>query len=330
MTTYKVINLVKRPGRVGPELFELVQKELPELNDGQVLIRQTAMSLDPAMLGWMSADTESYIPPVALGEVMRSSGVGLVEQSRNERFKVGDKVMGMFGWQEYIVTNGQGVTKMDKSLSDDTILAVLSTPGLTAAQGLYNIGKPKAGETLVVSGAAGSVGSMVGQMAKAEGLRVVGVAGSDEKCEWLVNELGFDAAINYKKDDLEAQLAAATPNGVDIYFENTGGPIQGLVFERMNTFGRLIVCGMIADYTKATPAPGPNWIRMIKKRLTIQGFAIPDHLHEAPQLIARMLPLLQQGKLKYRTHELHGLESAMTGLVLLFTGENQGKLLVRL
>src|SRR3990167_8265988 len=322
---YNAITFVKRPtAEITPDIFERVTLQTPELKDDEFLVKQTHMSLDPAMRTWMMDNEESYIPPVAIGEVMRAYGVGEVVESKNPAFPVGARVVGITGWAEYVL-GGADMQIVPKDVPVEALFCALHIPGLTAYVGLFEVLRPKAGETLVVSGAAGSVGSMVGQMAKAEGLRVVGVAGSDEKCEWLVNELGFDAAINYKKDDLEAQLAAATPNGVDIYFENTGGPIQGLVFERMNTFGRLIVCGMIADYTKATPAPGPNWIRMIKKRLTIQGFAIPDHLHEAPQLIARMLPLLQQGKLKYRTHELHGLESAMTGLVLLFTGENQGK-----
>ncbi|MGB5345621.1 MAG: NADP-dependent oxidoreductase, partial [Woeseia sp.] len=208
--------------------------------------------------------------------------------------------------------------------------AVLSLPGLTAYQGLVNIGKPKAGETLVVSGAAGSVGSMVGQIGKAEGMRVVGTAGTDDKCRWLEDELGFDKAINYKSDKLRQQLKDATPDGVDIYFENTGGPVQEITYHRMNPHGRIVVCGMIADYNASQPSPGPNWINMIKRRLTVQGFAMPDHWGEVPAMTAKLLEYFTAGKLKYRAHKLQGLESAIEGINLLFTGGNTGKLMVEL
>ena len=222
MTTYTVINLIARPqgGPIGPELFEVVQKEMPTIGDGEFLIKQTHMSLDPAMFGWMSADTESYIPPVELGTAMRSSGVGEVVESKHPDYQKGDRVMGLLGWQEYILCNGKGLNKVQAPVPDETILSVFALPGLTATQGLFAIGKPKAGETLVVSGAAGSVGSIVGQLAKAEGLTVIGVVGSDEKADWIVNELGFDGAINYKTDDLATKLTELTPKGIDIYFEN--------------------------------------------------------------------------------------------------------------
>ena len=171
---------------------------------------------------------------------------------------------------------------------------------------------------------------MVGQLAKAEGLRVIGVVGSDEKADWIVNELGFDGAVNYKTDDLAPKLKALTPQGVDIFFENTGGPVQQHIFDRMNVHGRVVVCGMIADYTAASPAPGPNWIPLIKKRILIQGFAMPDHLHEAGKLLHKLSPYVAEGKIRYRTHVLEGLESAMSALNLFFTGANKGKLLVKL
>jgi len=331
MSKYTAINLIKRPsGSIGPELFEVVEKHVPELSSGEFLVRQTHMSLDPAMLGWMSPDTESYIPPVELGSVMRSSGLGEVIESKHPDFSTGDRVMGMFGWQEMAVSNGQGVNKVDASLPPEMVLSVFALPGLTATQGLYNIGKPQSGETLVVSGAAGSVGSIVGQLAKADGLTVIGVVGSDEKADWIVNELGFDGAVNYKTDDLGAKLDELAPRGIDLYFENTGGPIQHHVFERMNAHGRIMVCGMIADYTASEPGPGPNWMNIIRKRLLIQGFTMPDHFHHAPQLLAKLTPYVQQGKIKYRAHTLEGLESAMTGLNLFFTGKNEGKLIVKL
>ena len=328
---YKAIKLVKRPQlHITPDLFEVATLETPDLEDGQILLKQTHMSLDPAMKGWMMEDRDSYIPPVELGEIMRSSGVAEVVESRNERFPVGTRVAGMIGWTEYGVSTGEGLNILPPDISAEAVLCVLSLPGLTAYQGFIEIGKPKAGETLVVSGAAGSVGSMVGQLAKAEGLRAVGTAGSDEKCRWLEDELGFDKAINYKSDDLAKQLAEATPDGVDIYFENTGGPVQHAVFGRMNAHGRIAVCGMIADYNTATPAPGPNWINIIRKRLTIQGFTMPDHWDEVPAMMDKLATYYAAGKLKYRAHTLQGLESAIEGINLLFTGGNIGKLMVEL
>ncbi|MFT6689838.1 MAG: NADPH-dependent curcumin reductase CurA [Colwellia sp.] len=332
MTTYTAINLIARPGTgpIGPELFEVVQVAMPTVGAGQFLIKQNHMSLDPAMFGWMSADTESYIPPVALGDVMRSSGIGEVVESQHADFKVGDRVMGMMGWKEYHLSDGAGLNKVAAPLPDEAVLSVFALPGLTATQGLYSIGKPKSGETLVVSGAAGSVGSIVGQLAKADGLRVIGVVGSDEKADWIVNELGFDGAINYKTDNLAEKLAELTPSGIDVYFENTGGPIQHHVFERMNAHGRIVVCGLIADYPKQNPDLAPNWIPIIKKRLTIQGFTMPDHFGEIPALLAKLTPYVMQGKIKHRSHVLNGLESAITGLNLFFTGKNKGKLIVKI
>jgi NADPH-dependent curcumin reductase CurA len=328
---YKAIKLVKRPGlNITPDLFETVTLETPELDDQQILLKQTHMSLDPAMRGWMSENRNSYIPPVELGEVMRSTGLAEVIESRNDKFIVGDRVVGMIGWTEYAVSAGKGLQILPPDVPAEAVMCVLSLPGLTAYQGLMEIGKPKAGETLVVSGAAGSVGSMVGQIAKAEGLHVVGTAGSDEKCRWLEDELGFDSAINYKSDDLYKQLAAATPDGVDLYFENTGGPVQHMVYGRMNAHGRIIVCGMIADYNTDKPAPGPNWMNIIGRRLTIQGFAMPDHWDNIPAMTEKLSAYLMGGKIKYRAHTLHGLESAIEGINLLFTGGNTGKLMVEL
>ena len=332
MSTYTAINLIARPtpGPVTPDLFEVVEKEIPTAGPGQILIKQTHMSLDPAMIGWMSPDPESYIPPVALGEVMRASGVGEVVESNHPDFAVGDPVRGMFGWTQYLLSTGEGINKLQPGVDADTVLSVFALPGLTATQGLYGFGDPKEGGTIVVSGAAGSVGSIVGQLAKADGLNVIGVAGDDEKCDWIVNELGFDGAINYKTDDIAAKLALLAPQGVDIYFENTGGPIQHHVFERMNAHGRIVVCGMISDYGTATPSAGPNWIPLIKKRISIRGFAMPDHFEQAPELLAKLAPYVMSGKIKYRSHVLEGLESAIDGLNLFFTGGNKGKLIVKL
>jgi len=332
MTTYKAINLVARPepGPITANLFETTEQEIPQPGSGEILVKQTHMSLDPAMRGWMSPDPDSYIPPVALGQVMRSSGLGEIVASNNPNFSVGSRVMGMMGWTEYYCGSGEGLHPVQEGLDAEMALSVFALPGLTATQGLFGFSEPKADETIVVSGAAGSVGSLVGQLAKADGLRVVGVAGSDEKCQWLTDELGFDGAINYKTDDLDARLSELAPNGIDMYFENTGGPIQQHVIDHMNAHGRIIVCGMIADYNAAVPSAGPNWIPIIKKRLTIQGFAMPDHFGDVPSLVEKLTPYVMSGKIKHRAHVIDGLESAIDGLNLLFTGGNKGKLIVKL
>ena len=332
MTTYQAINLIKRPeiGPITDALFEIVTKTIPEVGPGEILVKQHHMSLDPAMFGWMSADTQSYIPPVALGSVMRSSGIGEVVVSNHPDFSEGDRVMGMMGWQEYYHGNGHGLNKVTAPLPDEAILSVFALPGLTATQGLFNVGKPKAGETIIVTGAAGSVGSIVGQLAKAEGLNVIGVVGSDEKANWIVNELGFDAAINYNSGNLDDQLAQFAPNGIDLFFENTGGVIQHMIIDRMNPHGRVIVCGLIADYSKAEPSFGPSWLNVIKRRLTIQGFTMPDHFGEIPTLLAKLTPYVMAGQIKHRSHVLNGLESAISGLNLFFSGANKGKLIVKL
>lgn len=328
---YKAIKLVKRPElQITPDCFEVVSLQTPALQAGEILLKQTHMSLDPAMRGWMSADKHSYIPPVELGEIMRSSGAAEVVESKNDKLPVGTRLTGMFGWTEYLVSNGKGLQLIPADINVEAALCVLGLPGLTAYHGFNELASPASGETIVISGAAGSVGSMVGQLAKNEGLRVVGVTGSDEKCSWLQQELGFDVALNYRDPNLRKALAAAVPNGIDIYFENTGGPIQQFAYDRMNVNGRIIVCGMIADYNAAALSPGPNWLNMVRKRLTIKGYAMPDHWRRFPEISERLAVTLREGKLHYRSHVIHGLESAVEGINLLFSGGNNGKLLVQL
>ncbi len=326
----KAINLIKRPQlTITADIFEVVNKETTTLEAGQFLVKQTHMSLDPAMRGWMNEDRGSYIPPVELGDVMRSSGVGLVVESSNDDFPVDTQVMGMFGWQEYVVCDAENAREIPAVIPPEAVLSVLALPGITAYQGLFGVLKPKSGETLVVSGAAGSVGSLVGQMAKLEGLKVIGVAGSEDKCQWL-KEIGFDETINYHTDNIAEAVTRAAPDGIDCYFENTGGPIQHAVFNNMNAFGRIAVCGMISDYNTDQPSPGPNWINIVKKRLMIQGFTMPDHRAEWADMGQKMGVYLMQGKIQYRTHILDGLESAIEGINLLFSGGNNGKLIVKL
>ncbi|KPZ71270.1 NADPH-dependent curcumin reductase [Shewanella sp. P1-14-1] len=332
MTTYTAINLIKyhERGPISPDYFQTVKLDKPNANAGELIVKQTYMSLDPAMFGWMNADTDSYMPPVELGTVMRSFGIGEVVESNHSGFNVGDRITGMMGWQEYFLSNGEGLEKVDSSLPDVDILSVLSLPGLTATQGLFNVGKAKSGETLVVTGAAGSVGSIVGQLAKADGLRVIGIVGSEEKANWIVKELGFDGAINYKSDELDAQLAALAPNGIDLFFENTGGPIQHLIYNRMNEHGRIVLCGLIAGYEKGEYSAAPSWMNAIRKRLTIQGFVMTDHFHNSQALLEKLAPYVLEGKIKHRSHVLTGLESAISGLNLFSTGGNKGKLIVKL
>ncbi|MBU2413509.1 MAG: NADP-dependent oxidoreductase, partial [Gammaproteobacteria bacterium] len=255
--SYHSVKLIKRPElEITEDIFNIVTQDIPTPAEGEVLVKLSHLSLDPAMRGWMSPDENSYIAPVKLGDTMRASGIGEVVKSNNERFPVGARVMGLMGLTEYAISDGNGLNVIPKELPAEAILSVIALPGITAYHGVFEVLKPEAGQTLIVTAAAGSVGSLVGQMAKNLGLTVVGVAGSDEKCQWLTKELGFDHAINYKDTDFVEQLTQATPNGIDLFFENTGGLAQGPIFERMNPHGRIAVCGLIADYQKAEPAPG--------------------------------------------------------------------------
>lgn len=328
--TFKAYRLAKRPdGPFTSDCFEPIELERPELQAGQFLVKQTHMSLDPAMRTWVQDNEDSYIEPVRPGEIMRSYGVGEVVESRNEDYPMGARVVGITGWAEYTL-GGEDMQIVDPSVDVGALLSALYVPGLTAYVGLMKIGRPVKGETMVVSGAAGSVGSLVGQIGKAEGLRVIGVAGSDEKCLWLEQDLGFDKAINYKDPDLEQQLAAATPDGIDLYFENTGGPIQHLAFSRMNRLGKIVVCGNIAEYENQEPSPGPSWVDINLKALRVEGFVITDHYDKAEESTAAMLGYLEKGQLRFRSHVLKGLDSAVEGVQMLFAGQNKGKLYVEL
>ncbi|UTW00346.1 NADP-dependent oxidoreductase [Marinomonas rhizomae] len=329
--SYRSVKLVKRPTlEITEDAFNIVSQDIPTPAGGEVLVKLSHLSLDPAMRGWMSPDENSYIPPVKLGDTMRASGIGEVVESNNEKFPVGTRVMGLMGLTEYAISDGNGLNVIPKELPAEAILSVIALPGITAYHGVFEVLKPEAGQTLIVTAAAGSVGSLVGQMAKNLGLTVIGVAGSDEKCQWLTKELGFDHAINYKDADFVEQLTNATPNGIDLFFENTGGVAQGPIFERMNPHGRISVCGLIADYQKAEPAPGPSWVGIIKRRLTIQGFTMPDHFHRIQEYGQALGAMLGKGELKYRAHVIEGIESATSGINLLFEGKNTGKLIVKL
>lgn len=327
--SYNAFKLSKYPqGRITQDIFEMVELPIPTLKEGEFLVKQTHMSLDPAMRTWLQPREDSYLPPVRIGEVMRSYGVGIVTESLNPKYPTGSHVVGVTGWSEYVLGNEE-MNIIDPSLPPEAVLALFYMTGLTAYAGLMKIGQPKKGETLVVTGAAGSVGSLVGQLAKAEGLRVVGVAGSDEKCKWLVEELGFDAAINYKSENLEAQLLAAAPQGVDIFYENTGGPIQEIIFNQLNRFGRVVVCGVLADYDNEIPTKGPSWVDINLKSLRVQGLIVTDYLNIADEAFSVLGGYLAEAKIQYKAHVIEGFKNLPEGLLMLFKGENTGKFIVK-
>lgn len=324
--------LASRPvGNPQPANFEWRERAIPDLQEGEVCVRVLQLSLDPASRGWMM-DVKSYLPPVAIGAVMRGIGIGVVEASRSDALPEGTLVQGVLGWQTHCVTPAKNMTPLPEipGISLDAYLGVLSHIGLTAYFGLLDITDPQPGETLVVSAAAGAVGSLVGQIGKIKGCRVVGIAGSDEKCDWITNTLGFDAAINYKTSAVPAGLKKACPDGIDIYFENVGGPILDAVLAQMNLHGRISVCGMISQYNATAPVPGPyNFISVIAKRLRIQGFIVLDYMDRSEECMMQMAQWIGAGQLKYRVDIVDGLEAAPVALNKLFDGTNQGKLIVK-
>jgi hypothetical protein len=323
--------LKSRPtGLIKADNFELVSQPIPEPGAGQLLIRSVYLSLDPAMRGWLT-DRPSYVPPVQIGEIMRGLAVGIVEKSNHPKFAAGDRVQGMFGWQEYLLSSGDAVTKLPETgLPFSASLGLFGLAGLTAYAGLLEVGQPKSGETLLVSGAAGSVGSLVGQIAKIKGLRVVGIAGTDEKCNWLREELAFDAAVNYKQAEFKKQLKTACPNGVDIYFENVGGEILETALYLMNTFGRVVMCGMISIYNATESVPGPsNLALVISKRLKMQGFLATDYASKVKEMVSNFTQWYSSGQLKYRVDIVRGLEAAPVAINKLFDGSHHGKLIVQ-
>ncbi|CAJ0799112.1 Putative NADP-dependent oxidoreductase YfmJ [Ralstonia mannitolilytica] len=332
--TYQRIVLASRPqGAVTPENFRLETVDLPELQDGQVLVRNHFLSLDPYMRGRMN-DSKSYAQPQPLDEVMIGGTVGVVEASRNPSFAVGDSVVGMFGWQEVGISDGRGIQKVDtRHIPLSAYLGAVGMPGVTAWYGLNKIMHPKPGQTVAVSAASGAVGSVVGQLAKLKGCRAVGFAGGRDKCDYVVNELGFDACIDYKaaKDpkELYKMLKEATPDGIDSYFENVGGTILDAVLSRMNPFGRIAMCGMIAGYD-GQPLPMQNPQLILVSRLTIEGFIVSEHMDVWPEALRELGGYVAQGKLKFRESVAQGLASAPEAFMGLLKGKNFGKQLVKL
>ncbi|AXV76970.1 MULTISPECIES: NADP-dependent oxidoreductase [Ralstonia solanacearum species complex] len=332
--TYQRIVLASRPeGAVTPDNFRLETAQIPELKDGQVLVRNHFLSLDPYMRGRMN-DSKSYAEPQPLNEVMIGGTVGVVEASRNPTYAVGDNVIGMFGWQEVGISDGRGMQKVDtRHVPLSAYLGSVGMPGVTAWYGLNRIMHPKPGQTVAVSAASGAVGSVLGQLAKLKGCRVVGFAGGKDKCDYVVNELGFDACIDYKaaKDPkaLYAMLKEATPDGIDAYFENVGGDILDAVLRRMNPFGRIALCGMIAGYD-GQPLPLQNPQLILVSRLTIEGFIVSEHMDVWPEALRELGGYVAQGKLKFRESVAQGLASAPEAFIGLLKGKNFGKQLVKL
>ncbi|MBA3856116.1 MAG: NADP-dependent oxidoreductase [Cyanobacteria bacterium PR.3.49] len=338
-STTQIINrqfrLKSRPsGRVTKDNFDFVEQNIPELEKDQILVRTIYLSLDPTNRIWMS-DMEQYLPPVQIGEVMRGLGIGKVMRSKNSKFKEGAYVSGVLGWQEYVVSDGRGawpLTVLPKlpGLSLEIMAGAAGMTGLTAFFGFFEIGKPKEGETMVVSAAAGAVGSIVGQLGKISGMRVVGIAGGEEKCNWLKNELKFDAAVDYKNPDWKKQLEDATPDGVDINFENVGGEIMEAVYKRMNLHSRFVLCGLISGYNDTDDKKSRLSIApALMKRIKIEGFIITDYVQRFQEAATKLVMWMAAGKIKHKETIVDGLENAPESLNLLFDGGNIGKLLIK-
>lgn len=311
--------------------LEIVETPLEPLSDGEVRVKTIYLSLDPTNRIWMS-DMDAYLPPVGIGDGMRGSGLAMVTESRHDGLKQGDIVnTGLGVWAMYQTLPGESLTALPRlpGVPLTAFMGPLGATGMTAYFGLMDIGKPKAGETVVVSAAAGAVGSMVGQIAKIQGCRVVGIAGSAEKCGWLTEVAGFDAAINYKTEDVGAALDKHCPDGVDINFENVGGAIMDEVIARLNDFSRMPLCGLISTYNATEPVPGPmNFSNFLMRRTLVKGFIVIDYFPRFPEGIQQMAQWLMEGKLKFETDIVKGFENAPSSLSRLFEGKNLGKLVV--
>ena len=330
MTTYQRIVLASRPtGEATPENFRLETVEVPALQDGEVLVRNEYMTVDPYMRSLMN-DAKSYMPPAQLNATMPGGTVGEVVASKNPAFAVGDKVFANLGWTEMGVSDGSGMHKVDAGkVPLQAYLGVVGMPGMTAWYGVNQIMAPQPGDTVVVSAASGAVGSAAGQLAKLKGCRVVGIAGGKEKCDYVVNELGFDACVDYKAGKLVADLAAATPDGIDAVFENVGGPVLDASLARMNPFGRIAICGLIVGYN-GEPVAVNNFSAVLVMRLTVRGFIVGEHMEFWPEGLNELGTLVASGKLKYRETIAQDLANAPAAFLGLLKGQNFGKQLVKL
>ncbi|MCG8295064.1 MULTISPECIES: NADP-dependent oxidoreductase [Pseudomonas] len=323
--------LAKRPvGAVRREDFTYEEVATEQPAEGEVLVKNLYLSLDPAMRGWMN-EGKSYIAPVALGQVMRALGVGEVVASRHPDFKVGDHVNGALGVQDYYTGNPQGLYKIDPRLAPlPRYLSALGMTGMTAYFALLDVGQPKAGETVVISGAAGAVGSIAGQIAKLKGCRVIGIAGGAQKCQYLKDELGFDGVIDYKAEDVLSGLKRECPDGVDVYFDNVGGDILDAVLSRLNFKARVVICGAISQYNNKEAVKGPaNYLSLLVNRARMEGFVVMDYVKEYGKAAQEMAGWLANGKVKSKEDVVEGLETFPETLLKLFSGENFGKLVLK-
>ncbi len=316
-----------------PKRSDWAYKEEPvrDPREGELLVKVLYVSLDPAMRGWMN-EGKSYIPSVGIGEVMRALALGCILASRNSMFAVGDYVYGLLGVQEFALTNGYGLTKVDPSAAPLPVyLSTLGMPGITAYFGLLELGQPKPGETVVVSGAAGAVGTVVGQIASIKGCHVVGIAGGTQKCDYVVKDLGFDAAIDYKVEDVRKALQKHCPKGIDVYFDNVGGDILDLVLTQIARGARIVICGAISQYNNTTPIKGPsNYLSLLVNRASMRGFVVSDYASRYGEAAREMAGWLAAGKLKSREDIVEGLETFPETFLKLFKGENVGKLVLKI
>ncbi|HTD03254.1 NADP-dependent oxidoreductase [Undibacterium sp.] len=324
--------LAARPmGNVKRSDFNITEEVLRDPAEGEVVVKVLYISLDPAMRGWMNESKASYIPPVGIGEVMRALAVGRVVASGNPKFAVGDHVNGMLGVQEYAYSNGQGLTRIDPKLAPLPVyLSTLGMPGMTGYFGLLEVGQPLAGDTVVISGAAGAVGTVVGQIAKIKGARVVGIAGGAEKCRYLTEELGFDAAIDYKSEDVRAGLQKHCPDGINVFFDNVGGDILDAALAQLAHGARVVICGAISQYNNTTPIKGPaNYLALMVKRATMKGVMVADYYPRAAEAAMVMAGWIGSGKLKTREDIVDGFNTFPDTFQMLFTGANNGKLVLK-
>ena len=329
-TTNRQFRLAARPvGMPKRSDWELTTEPVAEPGEGQVLVQVRYLSLDPAMRGWMN-EGRSYIPPVGIGEVMRASGAGRVVASRHPDFAAGDDVTGILGIQEYAVVDGDKLTKVDPSVVPLPVyVGVLGLTGMTAYFGLLDVGKPEPGQTVVVSGAAGAVGMIVGQIAKIKGCRVVGIAGGAEKCRFIVDELGFDAAVDYKSENVAKALRAQCPKGIDVFFDNVGGDVLDACLANLARHARVVICGAISQYNATTGVKGPsNYMMLLVTRSRMEGFVVFDYADRYAEGARQLAQWLKEGKLKSREDIVKGFESFPETLLKLFAGENVGKLIL--
>ena len=330
LTNHKFLLAARPVGMPKRSDWTYTEEPVAEPKEGELLVQVLYISLDPAMRIWIN-DVRSYMPPVGIGELMRALGVGRVTASRNPGFAVGDHVAGLFGVQEYALTNGQGVTKVDaRAIPLPKYLSVLGMPGMTGYFGLLDTGQPKPGETVVVSAAAGAVGSVVGQIAKIKSCRAVGIAGGAEKCRYLVDELGFDAAIDYKSEDVSKSLRKHCPEGIDLYFDNVGGAILDAALAQLRLRARIVICGAISQYNNTSPIAGPsNYLSLLMNRAAMKGTLVLDYVDRYAQAGAEMAGWMAAGKLKSREHIVEGFATFPETLLMLFKSENLGKLMLR-